>query len=215
MDKNTAIVSFSKFFFGSEDPQLISTLAQISKLVEIKAKEKLFNEEDEARYMYYVISGEIKLFRVSNDGKEIVIKFASADEIFAEATITHITTYPVSASALNDSKLLAINVKKLRSFAYENPEFMMKLLGIMTRQLKYMVDTISSLVGDNTTERLIKYLKIMSSKSTEPTFTLPVSKSDLALLLGTTPETVSRLFTKLKNDGIIIENGKNIELIQQ
>ena len=214
MDKKTAIKIYLKTFLGTNDKDIADNFYEISKVVTVKAKENLFREDDNAEYMYFVISGTIKLYRVSNDGKEIVIRIVSPQEIFAEATLARLQKYPVSSTAIKKSELLAIDVEQMRKIACENPEFMMQLLEAMTVQLKYMLDTISSLISDNTAGRLIKYLKKLSQNANNESFTLPISKSELSLLLGTTPETVSRIFKKLKNDGVIKQTGKKIELLK-
>ena len=214
MDKKTAIKIYLKTFLGTNDKDIADKIYEISKVVTVKAKENLFREDDNAEYMYFVISGTIKLYRVSNDGKEIVIRIVSPQEIFAEATLARLQKYPVSSTAIKKSELLAIDVEQMRKIACENPEFMMQLLEAMTVQLKYMLDTISSLISDNTAGRLIKYLKKLSQNANNESFTLPISKSELSLLLGTTPETVSRIFKKLKNDGVIKQTGKKIELLK-
>lgn len=213
MEKLFAVKIFAKNFLGTTDKNIIDELVNISKITTLEKKENLFFEGSPASHIYYIISGGIKLYRLSQDGKEVIIRLASKNDIFAEAAIARLEKYPVNASSTHKSVLLAISVEKLRKLTTSKPEYMLQLIDAMTAQLKYLVDTISSLTYDNTEERLIKYLKNLSEKTKNNTVELPIQKGELALLLGTTPETISRLFNKLTKNNIIKKENKKITLL--
>lgn len=213
MDKNTAVKYLAKNFLGTEERAFTDKLNGLSKFLTLEPREILFTEGSTAENMYYVASGGIKLSRASSDGRETVIRFVTPGETFAEAMLANMDKYPVNASALEKSELLALNIEKIREFSAANPDFMMRMFGMMASRLRYLVDMINGLTADDAMGRLVKYLKSLSEKTGESSFALPVAKGELALLLGTTPETVSRLFARLKNDGIIKETGKRITLI--
>ena len=84
----------------------------------------------------------------------------------------------------------------------------------MSHQLRYFVDRINDLSSSDTTSRLLKYLHKLKEKTGSSTITLPIPKRDLAMLLGAAPETISRIFAKLQNDGFISFNSKEITILK-
>lgn len=212
MKKKYAIKAFLKNFLGDSSLELAKYLEDVSIFRKLEPKEILFFEGDSADVMYYLIDGSIKLYRISLEGKETTIRFVQKNELFAEIVITNSQKYPVNAQALSSSELLGINMAKVRNLAEQNSELIFKLLSSMTVRLKYLVDMVESLAIDNVAARLMNYMQQLSNKAHNGEFELPVAKGELALLLGTSAETVSRIFTKLKKDGLIKTNGKKIKL---
>ena len=85
MEKKLAINIFTKNFLGTEDKVIIDELDSISKIITLDKKENLFMEGNPATNIYYIISGSIKLYRISNEGKEIIIRgrlFCNAGEFY-------------------------------------------------------------------------------------------------------------------------------------
>lgn len=214
MTKEKALEIFAADFMGSSDLKVVEAIKSITRIIILENKDTLFNENEKADYFYYVVSGNIKLSKISHDGKEIIIRIVHNNEIFAEAVLYGRNTYPVNSTAINKTYLLAINVSGFKELCFTNQEFILKLFVTMSHQLRYFVDMINDLTSADTTSRLLKYLYNLKEKTGSSTITLPISKRDLAMLLGAAPETVSRIFAKLQNDGFISFNGKKITMIK-
>lgn len=214
MTKEKALEIFAADFMGSSDLKVVEAIKSITRIIILENKDTLFNENEKADYFYYVVSGNIKLSKISHDGKEIIIRIVHNNEIFAEAVLYGRNTYPVNSTAINKTYLLAINVSGFKELCFTNQEFILKLFVTMSQQLRYFVDMINDLTSADTTSRLLKYLYNLKEKTGSSTITLPISKRDLAMLLGAAPETVSRIFAKLQNDGFISFNGKEITIIK-
>lgn len=214
MTKEKALEIFASDFMGTSDLKIIEAVKPVTKIVILENKDTLFTENEKADYFYYVVSGNIKLSKISPDGKEIIIRIVHNNEIFAEAVLYGRNAYPVNASAINKTYLLAINTAGFKELCSTNQEFILKLFITMSHQLRYFVDMINDLTSADTTSRLLKYLYNLKEKKGSSTITLPISKRDLAMLLGAAPETVSRIFSKLQNDGFISFNGKEITIIK-
>lgn len=214
MTKEKALEIFAADFMGSSDLKVVEAIKPITRIIMLENKDTLFNENEKADYFYYVVSGNIKLSKISHDGKEIIIRIVHNNEIFAEAVLYGRNTYPVNSTAINKTYLLAINISGFKELCYTNQEFILKLFVTMSHQLRYFVDMINDLTSADTTSRLLKYLYNLKEKTGNSTITLPISKRDLAMLLGAAPETVSRIFAKLQNDGFISFNGKKITMIK-
>lgn len=214
MEKQKALKIFMSNFIKSDDGQIYESLKNITKTKIIENKEILFTEGETGEYFYYIIDGNIKLSKITPSGKETVIRIVHQNEIFAEATLYGRNTYPVNAAAINKTTLLAISIKGFQNLCAKNNTFVLKLFITMSHQLRYLVDMINDLSSTDTTNRLLKYLHALKEKKGSSTIKLPIPKRDLAMLLGAAPETISRLFTKLQNDGFIKINGKEITILE-
>lgn len=214
MNKKDAVTVFIKAFTGSTSDEYINLLMPVAKTIKLNNKEILFTEGDKAEYIYFVLFGNIKLSKITPNGKETIIRIVTDREIFAEAVLYSMKNYPVTSSALNKTELLALNVEGFRKICLTNAEFVLKMFITMSHQLRYLVDMINDLSSSDTSERLLKYITALTEKKNSKTIKLPVPKRDLAMLLGAVPETISRLFAKLQNEGYISINGKEITLLK-
>lgn len=207
MDKDAAVKKFLKDFMGSQDVSLFVRIGEISAFSSVANGAVLFREGDEAKDIYYLVSGSLKLFRLSEDGRESVIKFVRPGELFAEISADGGRKYPVNAEVLKKSELLKIPAVNMKKICSEYPDFTMRLFGVMVSRMKYLVDAFDGMVSKDVRGRLLRYLEKAAGHGGSP-FELPVAKGELALLLGTTPETLSRLFTKLEGEGLIKRVGR-------
>lgn len=214
MNLNKALKIFMDNFINSQDEQIYNSLIQITKVQVIDNKSILFIENQMADYFYYVIEGNIKLSKLTENGKETIIRIVHSNEIFAEATLYGRKTYPVNAAAINKTYLLAVSIKGFQELCSKNNTFVLKLFITMSHQLRYLVDMINDLSSTDTTKRLLKYLYSLKEKKGSSTIKLPIPKRDLAMLLGAAPETISRIFAKLQNDGFIKIQGKEITILK-
>jgi CRP/FNR family transcriptional regulator len=131
MDKNSAIKFFLNTFAGGDDETLRKALYSVSIVKKIKKKEILFFEGEHGSYIYFVVSGQIKLFKTNDEGKEAIIHFVKTGETFAEILFQLKETYPVSSMALEDSVILGIDSKKLYDTIKKQPEIAMKLIALL------------------------------------------------------------------------------------
>ncbi|TYB33419.1 MAG: Crp/Fnr family transcriptional regulator [Flexistipes sinusarabici] len=213
MNKDAAVKMFLNIFAGSRDEDVYKTLYQISSVASKEKKEIFFLEDEEGSNIYFLLSGVVKLSKTNDEGKEAVIHFVKSGEIFAEILLYLKNRYPVTATALEDCEALAIDSKKLFDEIKRQPELSMKLIGVLAGRIKYFVNMIENLTLADTRKRFLSYLNNIAEKQNSKIVTLPVNKGELALLLGSTPETFSRLLKKLAEEGVIKVKGKEITLI--
>lgn len=215
MQTRAAVEYFLTHFLGSQnEDQLVQPLEQISHVRELAKKEILFIEDDPGETVFFLISGTIKLTRTSPEGKEAVIHFVQAGELFAEILFFMKNRYPVTATALEKSVVLGFNTQGLQQMIREHPPFTMRLIGLLSRRLKYFVHMVEQLVNADVRERFLSYLDQTARAKGNP-FTLTVPKGELATLLGTTPETFSRLLKTLSDEGVLQADGKTITLLNR
>ncbi len=212
MQTSDAIQYFLTHFLGTQpEGGLVTPLERISHVRELEKKEILFMEDDPGEHVFFLISGTIKLTRTHADGKETVIHFVQSGELFAEILFFMKNRYPVTATALSSCTVLALNTQGLQLLIREHTDFSMRLIGLLAQRLKYFVQRVDQLVNADVRERFVSYLAHAAETKGNP-FTLDVPKGELATLLGTTPETFSRMLRQLQDEGIIESSGKTITL---
>lgn len=166
--------------------------------------EVLFIQGDPAQHVFLVLDGWIKLYRSAEDGTEAVIAVFGSGESFAEAAMFGHSVYPVSAEAVEDSRIVAIPDHAIRGCIGQDPENAMAMLGAMSLRLHTLVRQIEQLSRRSSAQRLAAFLvHLCPGQSGSATVTLPVEKSLVAGRLGMQPETFSRSLSKLKQIGVL------------
>jgi len=160
-------------------------------------------EGEPAERFYVVMEGWAKLYRLCENGQEVVISVVSPGESFAEAAIFDSHIYPVSAVCITNTRLLVVGAEALMRELRENVDFALNMLGAMSRQLRGSVTLLHQLSAMSSTERLADFLLGLSDVTEgETKITLPLDKSLIAARLGMQPETFSRALAKLKPVGV-------------
>ena len=212
MDKNTAILSFFHSYFGKVDKEIRCRLNKISHFITRDKNKVLFHEGQEGDNVYFLASGNVKLFRTNIEGKEVILHFIEPGELFAVLLLVLDARYPFSAVSLKPVELLAINAGEMRKALRLNPEFAIKVLETIAKRQKFFIDSIKDLALSSPRKRLLNYLGYLSKHNDCQIVRLPVAKREIALLLGITPETLSRLFRTLIDENVISIHDGKIEL---
>jgi CRP/FNR family transcriptional regulator len=213
MKKNEAVKAFANGFFGSGEPELVELLDSVCKHRTVDKKQILFMEGQEGSSIYFLVKGSIKLYRTNDEGREAVVHFVKSGEIFAEILLQLGLKYPVTSMTLEKCELLEMDAKKLEELIESDPKVSMRLIGALAKRIKYFVGLIESLTVNDVRARLVNWLKTQKKKESK-VIELPVPKGELALLLGTTAETFSRVLKKLTEEGYIEVQGRSIKVLK-
>lgn len=197
------------------------TLAQRERLLAharqraVATDAHLFQQGDTADYFYVVLRGRLKLYRLSADGDERIMGMASAGESFAEGILfMDAPHYPVNALALEDSTVVGVARQPFRDILTESPATCLVVMGRLTRRIQGLLNEVESLALQNGRERLIHFLLgLVPDDATGATsIQLPVRKSEVAARLSIQPETLSRLFRWLDEQGLIRSHRGRIDI---
>ncbi|MDL1959430.1 MAG: Crp/Fnr family transcriptional regulator [Deltaproteobacteria bacterium] len=214
MDKNSARSFLIQSCFGNVDDSTRRNLENISYFHAKKKRKFLFHEGEEGKFGYFLASGSIKLFRANADGKEVAIKFVRPGEFFGWLVLLMEGRYPVSAICLEHVETLAIDINGIRSMLRDCPDFAMRMFEYIARRQRACLNSIKDLAISCPGKRFLNYLNHLSLEAGSSSFQLPVPKHEIALLLGCTPETLSRLIRKFIDDDIINVEGQEIYLLK-
>ena len=200
------------FLFSELTDSELKEVAVVSSVRRITKGKSIFEEGTLATHFYAVAHGSIKVFRINNDGTESILHVQNDGDLIAEAVLFGIKKYPASGAAIKESTVISIPKEGFVNLIMKNPKVSIKFLAAYSRRLKEFVDKIESL-SSSVDERLSNYL-LESSKELSKgkrICELNISKKDIASLLGTSPETISRTLNRFAKKGYIkLESSKRI-----
>jgi CRP/FNR family transcriptional regulator len=194
-------------FAGLKEEDL-KRIRAIASLKQIEKKEILFSDGEETRGFYVILSGRVKLFKVSPEGKEQILHIVSAPDAFAEAALFLEGTYPAFAEAMTDCQLLYFPKRDFIQLIEKNPQLSINMIVTLSHYLKRFASLIEELSLKEVSSRIAKYIIDLSMKSSKEgkspkEVELDLSKTQLALKLGTISETLSRTLAKMRAKRII------------
>ena len=215
IDTQLAILEKTPLFQGLPDHDL-KKIKKIAQLKDYKRGEPIFSEGDLADAMYIVAEGEIKIFKLSPEGKEQILHIFGPGEPFGEVPVFAGKSFPANAQAIEKSRLIFLPREAFVSLITETPSISLNMLAILSLRLRQFTMQVENLSLKEVPGRLAGYLLFLSKQQkNNEKVTLTISKGHLASLLGTIPETLSRIFTKMSANGLIHVNGKTIEIIDK
>lgn len=180
----------------------------------------IFSEDEEAKGFFVVISGKVKIYKLSPEGKEQILHIISPGETFAEAALFAGSTYPAFAESLAQTRVLYFSKESFFNLIRKNPQISLNMIASLSHWLRKFVSLVEELSLKDVSARLSKYLMDLSSQSGRSSergieFELDINKSQLASQLGTISETLSRSLRKLRDKRIIRVEGKKITILQK
>ena len=202
------ILSRTSLFRNISNESLVS-LADICLSKNLKKNEILFHEGDEGLSVYILVFGNIKLYKTGPDGKEIVIKMVKEGEMFAEAILFEQVKYPVNAVSLQTGLAYMLPTHQFICL-FEAPKFRRDFFKMMMQKVRYLTNQISYLSSYDVEDRLFLFIEEQFGR--KESVTMNMSKKDFAAAVRTTPETLSRLLLRLKNEDKLVWEGKKMTI---
>lgn len=198
-------------FSGVTDADL-NLLATVCRLREHRRGEILFEQGEQAVGFYVVVSGKVKIYKLSPEGKERILHIVLPGNTFAEAAIFADGCYPAFAEPLEKSTLMFFPKNDFLDLLHQHSQIAINIIGGLSKFLRQFVVQIEDLTFRDVPARLARYLAEIGGDE-QSQVTLPFSKTQLASNLGTVSETLSRTFRKMSDEEIIRVQGKTIEIL--
>jgi len=166
----------------------------------------IFEEGEPADGFFCMIEGWAKLYRLREDGEEIVVSIFSAAETFAEVAMFLGGRYPASCEAASPARILKIDATKLRQAVLDQPQLAFDMLAAASVRLRQLVDEIEQLKAQSAPQRIAGFfVKQTPLTSGAARIALPYEKALIASRLGMKPESFSRALGKLEELGVLVE----------
>ena len=206
--------------FATLNDAQITQLIEESQLVNLEKGAYVFRQGDPCHHFGFVISGSVKIYRLTPDGQEKVFGVIGDRDTFAEAMMFMGTgTYVATAQTVLPTQLLLLSNATYTRLLRENTETAIALLAALSVRMHQRLNEIEILSLKNATHRVIRYILAQAlrscSKCSTPSFELPMAKRLVAGHLSIQPETFSRIIHHLSDEGIIKVDGRLICILNR
>lgn len=203
------------FYFRLLTEAQLAALVPLCKILKLEEGQLVFSEGDAAQTFFIVLSGKIQIYKISREGKEMILHLFGPGELFAEVPIfSEIPTYPANALCVQNAEVLQVEGEGFRQLVSQYPDMALNMLGVFAQRLHKFSELIEDLSLRTVESRLAKYLLSVSENSPDKAV-INIHKKTLASILGTIPETLSRTFKKLSTDGLVKMEGHRIHLLNR
>ncbi|MBN2124127.1 MAG: Crp/Fnr family transcriptional regulator [Deltaproteobacteria bacterium] len=174
----------------------------------------IFSEGDEGAGFYVVISGRVKIFKLSPDGKEQILHIFGPGEPFGEVPVFAGRNFPAHAEAMEKSRIFFFPRKAFIHLVGKNPSLALNMLAVLSYRLRRFTALVEDLSLKEVPGRLAAHLLFLSAQEKgSADLVLSITKAQLASLLGTIPETLSRILAKMTSQGLIETRGPSIRIL--
>jgi CRP/FNR family transcriptional regulator, dissimilatory nitrate respiration regulator len=201
--------------FSQLPEKVFQDVCNLANLKHLGCHATLMHQGDPAKRFFLLVSGQIKLHRVTGEGQENLVEVIHAGQTFAEALLfSQARLYPVSATALKDCVLVSIEGSHYRNALEDQPKICLAILASMSIHLHQRLKDIDTLTLANASRRVINFL-FQERDPVNGQIVLQVSKRLVASKLGIQPETFSRILHRLVEGGLIAMERRNIRILAE
>ncbi|RKQ30756.1 Crp/Fnr family transcriptional regulator [Oceanobacillus halophilus] len=187
----------------------IDPILDIAKNRTYRSGSHIFMQGDPLTNVYFIHQGKIKIYRTDIQGKEQIINILSAGEMFPHQGFFRNDNYPAHAEVLEDAVLIYIPIHLFEDFLINNPEVSIKIFRVLGDKIVDLQNRLEEKILRNTYEQIILLLIRLGKKhgkidaDDQVTLTTNFTNRDLANMIGSSRETVSRTITQLKKNNLV------------
>lgn len=197
------------FFNEAKADQKLAELSQNREVRHLQKKDTLYEKDQRCRYLYHIVSGQVKLYQISDHGKELITKICGPGEYLGLESVISAQCHLESACTMEDTEILLIPVDDVRTVLFNDRDFAVKLIQMLSSQSSDVQSQLVQLAFGSVREKVAAALIRLHDVSGD---TITISREDLAAMAGTAKETVIRTLTDFKNEGLIDVSGHDLKI---
>lgn len=197
-------------------------LARVASLARERAYPRnsvILFEDDPGDALYVVVTGQVKVVLVGEDGREVILAVLGEGDFFGEMALIDDEPRSAHVIAMEDAKLLVLRREDFHAALDEHPRIALGLLRALSRRLRRADDKIGALVLLDVLGRVARLLLELADESDGTMITRKVTHHTIAQMIGSSRETVSRTMRELaerdlievQRKAIIIKNRNALE----
>jgi CRP/FNR family transcriptional regulator len=215
--KDAILAEMAKMpLFQNLSDEVLKMLQRILVQKEFARGESIFTEGVESTGFFIVNRGRVKVYKLSSEGKEQILHLAGAKELLGAVSAFAGNPYPAHADAMEKTGVFYFPRKKFMDLIKEEPSVVMNMMANLSMRLQHFTRMIESLSLKEVPGRLAAYLLYHCEQTgCSDSVEMDISKGQLASLLGTIPETLSRILRKMSEKGILEVKGRKVRLLKK
>ena len=189
------------------------------KIKTYKKKDYIYREGDYPLGMYYINKGKIKIYRINNFGKELITTLLKEGDFFGYTSLLEEKDYIDNAQAMENTEITFIPREEFFRLIDNHREIAKKFLQILTKSVTDQQDQLLQLAYSSVRKRVAEALLHLQSKyknaDSKETFSIMISREDLANIVGTATESLIRTLSDFKSEKLIEINEGKIFLLNE
>ncbi|CAM4286605.1 cAMP-binding domain of CRP or a regulatory subunit of cAMP-dependent protein kinases [Pedobacter westerhofensis] len=184
------------------------------KVRSIRKKQIIYYEGDQVSGIYLVLTGKVKTIKLSEDGRELLTGMYGPDEYFGIPALLLNEPYAETAEALEDTTICQLPKDMLEELLNRYPDVARQFIHILSNNLLDKEEQLLQLAYHSVRKRMAEVLiRLCKLEKQEGQISLRISRDNLAAMAGMATETVSRILSDFKDEGIIERKGSQIGIL--
>jgi CRP-like cAMP-binding protein len=190
-------------------------LEHIFVLRSYRKNQVIFLEEDTGSYMYIVIAGKVKVTKSTAGGKETLLAIHRSGDFFGEMALLDGKTSPATVSAIEDCKIVTVSRSDFNNLLMRNDKIMHQIIQVLCSRLRQVWGQVQSLNYSSADSRIRSGILQLAKRHGVPDargiiVDLKITHQELAEMVGTSRETVTRTLARLQKQGILTVDARRI-----
>jgi CRP/FNR family transcriptional regulator len=200
-------------YFRELNQEILFEILPGMRLYQFKQGEIVFWEGDECAGLHMIRQGSVKLFKISPQGRELIIRVLNEGATFNEVPVFDHQPNPVNVSAVEDSEIWVIEPGVIRESIARYPEFAQSVIHNLCVNLRVLLGTVEELTFYQVTTRLARLIEQLPPEQLKGSREARLTQDVLAARLGTVREVVARSLKELERSGAIQVNRGHIQVV--
>lgn len=202
--------------FATLEPAELTEVTATKSCQHVERGEAVFSEGQYPRGLHCIHHGHVKLVRYGRDGREQIIRFAGAGDTIGYAAMITAQPYTISAIAVEPSAVCFVPNENIHRYLRDNPHLSLRVLQLMSHELqnteRRVVDLAQKSVRERVAEALLVLRSTFGTDDDGETLNMPLTREEIADIVGTAPESLIRMLSEFKADHVIETVGRRIRV---
>ena len=203
--------------FSTLSDEEFDSLQHVFMLRAYRRNQVIFLEEETGNYMYLVLAGKVKVAKSSSGGKETILAIHKTGDFFGEMSLLDGKTAPATVTAMEDSKIISVSGPDFHKYLMHNENVLMQIINVLCARLRQVWQT-QSLSSSKADERIRTCIYELAQKhgvkdNYGTIIDLKITHQELAEMVGTSRETVTRVIARLRKEGIVEVDQRRMTLL--
>ncbi len=204
--------------FEDLDDVFLEQLAHMARMEKFAKGKKIFEEGEKPRFFTMVFSGQVKVYKTASEGQDLILEVFGKNDAFGTVALLDGMGYPANAAPLQEAVILSIRQEDFFKFIESHPALALKVIRDLGRRLRMATGKIMSLTFRDVQSKMANLLFSLAQDHGEKLpegvrITLPLTRQEMANMIGITIETAIRVLSLFRKEKIIETQGKEIVIL--
>ncbi|MCF3109126.1 Crp/Fnr family transcriptional regulator [Niabella sp. CC-SYL272] len=199
-------------------PEWRTTVDANRQLLVVKKGQPVFSEKEIVKGVFFIRKGKVKIHQRWGNEKELIIRFAKNGDMIGYRGLGKGKVYPVSATALEDTELMYLDIPFFEATLQVNPRLTYALMDFYANELEATEKRVRNMAHMEVKGRIAEAILMLHERfgvNDAGYIDIKLTRQDMASFVGTTYETISRTISELEAEKLIRTSGKNIALLKE